>query len=188
MRARAPRGWKHMEIAVGRCLPEDLFRLRELSERLFFETYSGKCSPDDLNEYISKAFSTEKIREELSCPYSGFWFIYADGALSGYLKLNEAPAQNDINDPDSLEIERVYVDGKMRGKGLGAALIRHACETALKRGKKYVWLSVWERNTGATGFYENQGFERSGARPYLLGSDRQTDYIMKKSIRKEERP
>ena len=40
---------------------------------------------------------------------SEFYFIYSDNALAGYLKINYAPAQSDINDPDSVEIERIYV-------------------------------------------------------------------------------
>ena len=35
--------------------------------------------------------------------------MYLDNKLVGYLKINDAPAQWDINDPESMEVERIYV-------------------------------------------------------------------------------
>jgi len=45
----------------------------------------------------------EKLLGELSNPRSSFHFLHTDNMLSGYLKLNEPPAQSDLNDPNSLE-------------------------------------------------------------------------------------
>ena len=44
---------------------------------------------------------------------------------------NEAPAQTDIHDEQSLEIERIYVSKEFQGEGLGLSLI-HIC--VLKKG------------------------------------------------------
>lgn len=58
----------------------------------------------------------------------------------GYLKLNEAPAQSDINDTDSLEIERLYVRKRYKGEGYGKVLMNYALEKAMELRKEYVWL------------------------------------------------
>ena len=88
--------------------------------------------------YLDKAFAAEKIRAELSDENSVFYFLYRGGKLAGYLKLNEAPAQTDIHDEQSLEIERIYVSKEFQGEGLGRCLMEKAISTAIRRKKKYV--------------------------------------------------
>ena len=64
------------------------------------------------------------------------------GRSAGYIKLNEAPSQSDVNDKTSLEIERIYILLKYQGEGLGALLMDKAISTARERGKEYIWLGV----------------------------------------------
>ena len=113
---------------------------------------------------------------------SEFYFIYANDQLAGYFKINYAPAQTDLNDPDSLEIERIYVKKEFKGKGLGRQLMDCAVKLAEMAGKKYLWLGVWEKNKGAIGFYKHSGFTESGKHPFKIGDELQTDLIMRLNL------
>ena len=104
----------------------------------------------------------------------------------GYIKLNEAPAQTDIRDADSLELERIYVSENAQGVGLGSYMMERALETAQRKGKKYIWLGVWEKNTKAVSFYRKHGFYEIGAHPFLLGDDVQTDILMWRDLRQSD--
>jgi len=53
---------------------------------------------------------------------------------------------------------------------------------AAKEGFKTVWLGVWEHNPKAIAFYEKWGFEKFGAHSFMLGTDAQTDLLMKKNL------
>jgi ribosomal protein S18 acetylase RimI-like enzyme len=114
--------------------------------------------------------------------HSNFYFLYADGELSGYIKLNEHKAQTDIYDPQSLEIERIYVQQESQGIGLGSALLRKAINIAETREKSYIWLGVWERNHKAIQFYKKNGFYEIGKHSFFMGEEEQTDYIMRKDL------
>ena len=48
--------------------------------------------------------------------------------------------------------------------------------------KNYVWLSVWEKNTGAISFYKKMGFKKAGRHSFKMGDELQDDLIMKKVI------
>ena len=120
-------------------------QLQAFSRRLFFETFADMNTPENMAVYLDKAFAAEKIRAELSDENSVFYFLYRGGKLAGYLKLNEAPAQTDIHDEQSLEIERIYVSKEFQGEGLGRCLMEKAVSTAIRRKKKYVWLDVYKR-------------------------------------------
>lgn len=164
------------------CRLEDLETLRSFSEYMYYETFKGMCSPEDMDAYLREAFAAEKLRGELSDPASSFYFLYCDDALAGYIKLNEAPAQTDLHDPDSLELERIYVSLEKQGNGLGAVLLKEAEKLALQAGKKYLWLGVWEKNERALHFYRKHGFYETGTHSFVMGDDVQTDYIMRKDL------
>ena len=135
-----------------------------------------------MEEYLNRAFDREKLRRELSDKNSMFFFLLSDEKPAGYLKVNEAPSQTDVNDPASLEIERIYVSGEFQGEGLGRYLMEQAIRMAVERKKKYVWLGVWEKNEKAIRFYKRNGFCQIGTHSFDMGEDVQTDYIMRKDL------
>ncbi|MNP85615.1 Protease synthase and sporulation negative regulatory protein PAI 1 [compost metagenome] len=57
-----------------------------------------------------------------------------------------------------------------------------ALELASRENKTKIWLGVWEKNENAKEFYGKQGFVRTGAHPFFMGDDEQTDYIMTKVL------
>lgn len=170
------------DISLKLCLPDDLDKLRELSIQTYYNTFAAQNTPEDMSEYLNNAFDREKLHKELSDENSMFFFLYFNKKLAGYLKLNEAPSQTDINDKDSLEIERIYVSEEFQGEGLGRYMIEQALCIAQKRKKKYAWLGVWEKNEKAIRFYERNGFFKIGSHNFVMGKDMQTDYIMRKNL------
>ena len=170
------------KCAFRKCTIEDLAELRALSSRTFFETFAAQNTAEDMEVYLENAFSEEKLRAELLEPGSTFYFFLVDSEIAGYLKLNESEAQTDIHSPDSLEIERIYLDKRFQGKGLGNCLMDKALEIARQRGKRSLWLGVWEKNTRALAFYQKNGFCKSGEHNFVIGCDRKTDYIMRREL------
>jgi ribosomal protein S18 acetylase RimI-like enzyme len=49
---------------------------------------------------------------------------------------------------------------------------------AKRKQRDYIWLGVWEKNDKAIRFYERFGFKRFGEHEFVLGNDRQTDWLM----------
>lgn len=171
-----------METTTRLCTADDIEELRELSVRTFTETFAPMNTPEDMEEYVRSSFAREKFRRELSDSNTEFFFLYCGGKPAGYLKLNEAPSQTDVNDEGSLEIERIYVLSEFQGTGLGAQLMEKAVSTARERGKKYIWLGVWEKNEKAIRFYKKHGFYKISEHTFVIGTDRQTDHIMRLDI------
>jgi GNAT superfamily N-acetyltransferase len=55
-------------------------------------------------------------------------------------------------------LDELYVRPDLRGRGLGTALIRRACEEVRRRGAGLFEVNVDEGDTGARRFYERHGF------------------------------
>lgn len=171
-----------MTLIFRECVMDDLAALQELSRRTYSDTFGHMNKPSNLKAYIERAFDIDKLRSELLNINSAFYFLYAGEKLSGYLKLNEYKAQTDICDPQSLEIERIYIAKEFQGKGLGSFLIKNAIDIANIRKKAYLWLGVWERNHKAILFYKKHGFYVAGKHPFFMGEEEQTDFIMRKDL------
>ena len=168
-----------MEVNIRKCTFSDLDDLLEIAAQTFDDTFRAMNTPANFEAYMRQAFTREKFSAELAHPHSAFYFIFAGGLLAGYIKLNVLDAQNELQGPDSLEIERIYVKKEFQGRGLGKDLLEFALDIARQSGKQFAWLGVWEKNEKAIGFYQSLGFQQAGTHGFILGDDHQTDKIMK---------
>ncbi len=171
-----------MKLAIRECMIDDLVILREISYKTYNETFKDWNTPSNMEDYLEKAFSMSKMRDELLNASSKFYFLYVDEKLAGYLKLNEGLVQTDIKDSESIEVERIYMFKEFHGKALGSVLMNKTIEIAKEKKKKYLWLGVWENNHKAMKFYKRNGFYIIGQHSFFMGDDEQIDLIMRKDL------
>ena len=175
-----------MTIFIRQCNSSDIDALREISVETFYDAFRDLNKKETMDRYLHESFSKKKLKFELSDPASKFYFLYADDKLAGYLKINLAGAQTDINDTASVEIERIYIRKEFKGKGAGRKLLNHAVQLAIEMKKDYLWLGVWEKNLNAIAFYKKMGFQVEGRHSFRMGAELQTDLIMKKFISRKK--
>jgi ribosomal protein S18 acetylase RimI-like enzyme len=171
-----------MELTIKKCSPGQVNTLRDVSVKTFYDAFRSFTSEETMGKFLRTAYSMTKLSGEIAESGSSFYFLYQGEEIAGYLKLNVTPSQSDINDEDSLEIERIYIQDRHRGKGYGKHLINFAVETAAKLGKGYIWLGVWEHNENGINFYRRMGFEQFGTHPFIMGDEVQTDYLMRRMV------
>lgn len=161
---------------------EDLSALQAIGRQTFAETYWEGNSEENMAAYLEEGFSENKLSAELRNENSKFYFAEKDSQVLGYLKVNVGNAQSEKEDPNSIEIERIYVLQKYHGKQVGTLLYKQALAIAKARKSPYIWLGVWEENPRAIRFYEKNGFVEFGEHIFQLGDDAQRDVLMKKML------
>lgn len=161
---------------------DDAERLMQLSRQTFFDAFAHLNNAEDMNAFAAGAFTIATFKEQLATPHSKFFYAYADGEVAGYLKLNYAEAQTEFQDPNTLEVERIYVLKEFQGRQIGGQLIDFAIEQAIQHNFDYIWLGVWEHNSNAIRFYQRLGFEAFSSHAFMLGSDEQTDILMRRKL------
>ena len=166
-------------LSFRKCDLSDLDELREIAYTTFNDTFAQHNKPHNIESYLAKAFNIDQVRTELANPDSEFYFTHQEEELVGYIKVNFAPAQTDVNDPSSIELERIYVLSRFQSKGYGKEMMAMVLELARSRGMDYLWLGVWDQNVGAIRFYERNGFVKFDEHAFYLGDDLQTDYLMR---------
>lgn len=177
-----------MLLQLQKCGLECLDELIHISKKTFIDAFEKDNDPVDFNSYITIAFDRKKLEQELMDPDTGFYFVYLDDRLAGYFKLNENHSQTDIKSPNSIELERIYVLQSFQGKKIGQWMLQEAQKIAVKKGKEFLWLGVWEKNKAGIKFYLRHGFIKFGTHPYYIGKDEQTDWMMRLNLSNLDHP
>lgn len=167
------------EITLVKITSSDLPELQKLAKQTFLETFAPVNTQENIQDYLQTGFTDEKLLKEIANPGSSFYFAKLNGKSVGYLKINFGNAQTELQDSDALEIERIYVLQEFHGQKAGQFLFGEALKIVRNHGLKYIWLGVWEKNEKAIKFYEKNGFIPFDKHSFVLGTDIQTDVMMK---------
>ncbi len=172
-----------MDITFKKCETEDLELLKSISTSTFKAAFESQNDPEDFKNYLNRAFSKKQLMEELKTPDTTFYFACKDNELVGYFKVNRNKAQSEFQESEGMELERIYVISSYQGQGIGLRMLSFAESIAQQEDKTYLWLGVWEKNPKAIRFYERHGYIKFGTHPYYIGTDKQTDWLLKKQFR-----
>ena len=171
------------DLLIRRATTGDAALLARFGAEQFTSAFGAQNNPDDLRTYLSKAFSTEKQQAELADVQRATWIAESpDGVPAGYamVKLGAGSAAVAANHP--AEVQRFYVASSFQGRGLAQDLMSMCVEQAHEWGCDALWLGVWELNPRAIAFYEKCGFRKVGRQYFMVGSDRQHDYVMERTL------
>lgn len=166
-------------IEIKKANHSDIELLQNIGRQTFYEKFTENNTEENLNKYAAEAYTFEKIASEVNDVNSQFYLATLKAQTVGYLKINFGEAQTELQDPQALEIERIYVLKEFQGRKIGQMLFEKTLELAKQAKVNYVWLGVWEENLGAIKFYEKNGLKTFSKHIFMLGDDPQTDLMMK---------
>ncbi len=152
--------------------------LASLAATTFRDTFGGDNTPENMDAYATSAFGADIQAAELGDPCLTVYLAELSGEVAGYAMLREGPAPASVAEENAVEIARLYAATHVIGAGVGATLMRRCLDEAAARGRRAVWLGVWEHNPRAIAFYRRWEFVDVGSTTFMLGRDRQTDRVM----------
>ena len=157
----------------------DAQMLLDFAKRAFIDSYSHLNTPENMEIYLDENFTIEKIKTELSDSANIFSGIFSGPNLVAYSKLrpnnyNSSNATNQV-----IELERIYVAKEYHGLKMGKLLMNHCKEYAKSKNFSELWLGVWDQNEKAIAFYKKMGFEIFSSHVFVLGTEKQNDYLMR---------
>lgn len=167
------------KLHIKECSLEDIEKIKSISKKTFYETYAEENTEENMENYTKENFSYEQLKSEIDNIGSKFYIVENDDEVAAYMKINFDIAQTETGYNNSLEVQRIYVLQKYKGKKIGTKLIEQAKSIGKNSNLDYIWLGVWENNIDGIKFYEKQGFEKFDTRIFELGDDKQIDNLMK---------
>jgi diamine N-acetyltransferase len=168
-----------MNLSIRQADISDLKIICALGVTTFYEAYFEQDDPRDLADYVLENFSFERIESELQDKNSTFFLAQMENYTVGYAKLRENSRVECLKDVEAIELQRIYILEKAKGKGVGERLMKCCFDRARAKNYKTIWLSVWERNLAAQRFYERFGFVKAGEHQFPYGSTVGTNFVLR---------
>ena len=153
----------------------DVEAYRAAAERFFRETYGHDAyHAQVMDRHCADTFDAKSIAAQLADPDVSGLIAELGSATVGLAQWRV--------DGDAIELERLYVDRSCHGTGLGQALMAAVVADAIRRGKRSLYLGVWDQNERAIAFYRRQQFFDTGTVDFLLAGAAQTDLLMRRDL------
>jgi diamine N-acetyltransferase len=173
-------------ITTRLATPADAALLASLAATAFTDTFAAANTPENMALYMAGAFGESIQRAELADPRHPVFLAEQHGEVVGYVMLREGSAPESVADAEAIEIARLYAVKRLIGAGIGPTLMQRCIDEAASRGKRMIWLGVWEHNARAIAFYQRWGFVDVGSQIFMLGRDEQTDRVMARRVAGEK--
>ncbi|QEC66294.1 GNAT family N-acetyltransferase [Panacibacter ginsenosidivorans] len=170
------------KIIIRRLSADDIEMLQNISVNTFIDTYAGHNTAENMQHYLQQHFSREQLLTELINGNNYFFAAFDNDIPAGYTKLRTFENPEQLPGRKHIELERIYTVKKYQGMGLGHRMMQYSLDFASVKGYELLWLGVWEHNEKALKFYTKFGFEIFGEHTFTLGSEEQTDWLMKKEL------
>ena len=171
-----------MNVSLRFATRKDAVLVADLSRQTFYETFAAQNAKEDMDKFMEHQFTRGRLIMEVGAKENTFLLAYVDEEVAGYVKLRDGKRPKSLGIDPALEIARLYCTNKFIGRGIGKQLMQRSIDFARQKGKKYVWLGVWEKNQRAIDFYTAWGFATFDETEFLLGNDLQRDYLMKREV------
>jgi ribosomal protein S18 acetylase RimI-like enzyme len=161
--------------------PADGDALDAMAQAIWIETFAHGVSAEDAATYLTEAYGPNgKLLADLTSGAARFHLALDEGRVVGYAKIN--PPWLPDAEPGALQLSQIYVSSDQHGAGVGKALLDWAIATARAEGASALLLTVWEENHRAAAFYRKNGFEHVGDYAFAVGTQIDTDHIMRLAL------
>lgn len=171
-----------MNLSIRQADVSDFKVISALAITTFYEAYFEQDPSINLADYVTDSFSLKKVKYELEDENSTFFIAEMDKKAVGYAKLRENSEVDCVKNENSVELQRIYILDKVKGKNVGKMLMRRCFDEAKQKGFDTLWLGVWSQNFSAQKFYGKLGFEQIGEMQFEYGSNIETNFVLQISL------
>ncbi len=169
-------------VSIRPATVADAAALAHFAEQIFRATFGPDNRTEDMDRYVAESFGPAYQRADISDPSGVVFIAESEGAIVGYAQVCRGRVHGDIDAASPVELKRFYVASDFHGRGLAQLLMRRTLAYAAEWSADVIWLAVFEDNPRARSFYRKSGFIDIATQSFLLGSDEQTDIVMRREV------
>ncbi|MDE3143137.1 MAG: GNAT family N-acetyltransferase [Bacteroidota bacterium] len=137
--------------------------LSVLAKNIYQQHYLHLWEDGGANWYMNEyAYPENILQKELEDKNNLYCIAYHKSKAIGYLKIKINETLKGYEELNALEVERIYIDGSVTGKGIGKQLMQFVFDIAKQQKKDIVFLKAMDTSFDAIAFYRKLGFELCG--------------------------
>jgi ribosomal protein S18 acetylase RimI-like enzyme len=169
-------------IRIVRGGPADAEAIADLSRAAFHAAFAKDNTPENMRLFMEGPYARERLMAEVRAGETEFFLAREGEQILGYATLRAGEALPELAGAPARELGRLYTAPGAKGLGLGSKLMQACLDRAAALGAHWLWLGVWEHNTAAQAFYKKWGFERFSQHIFEVGTDPQTDWLLRRRV------
>lgn len=157
--------------------------LANLSRETFREAFAHLYSAEDLALFETQVYAPDVIAAEMANPDRRYLVAFDDGRMIGYCKIGfDKSLDYDWGDRTIVELKQLYILASHHGGGVAQHLTDWAIAEARAVGADALLLSVYSDNPRGQAFYRKYGFEHVGDTHFMVGNQRDDEYLYLKPL------
>jgi diamine N-acetyltransferase len=162
----------------------DVAALAVLGRETFIEAFGHLYGDADLNAFLGATKSEAAMARALADPAQPVRIAEDEGRLVGYCKLGLHPNFADYPAPGKalIELKELYIRASHHGTGVAQAMMDWALDQARAAAAGEMVLSVWSGNARGQAFYRKYGFDWVADTHFMVGSQRDAEYLFMKPL------
>jgi ribosomal protein S18 acetylase RimI-like enzyme len=154
------------KVHIAPLQTNELQELADLAARTFADTYGSDLGEEALRNAIVRSRSVAYFKHALLT--ETILVAKEEGQMIGYAQYGKVTIPEVSHGVDARELDRLYVDPLMQGRGIGHMLVDAVLADPLMAGASKIYLQVWPKNTRAIAFYKRYGFSTAGVTRFVL--------------------
>jgi GNAT superfamily N-acetyltransferase len=160
----------------------DALCISALATQVFLDTYATDGIRPSLAREVNQQLSAPAVLALLAVPGARFVVCERSGHMLGFAQLTLGAQQQPVHARQPAELNRLYVQERFTGAGLGSALLAQAEDLATSEGTKTIWLTAWVGNQRALAFYARRGYADVGATTYTFQDEQYENRVFVKTL------
>lgn len=175
-----------IDVTFRAAVDTDALCISVLGTQVYLDTYAPDGIRPSLAREVQAHFSLAAISVLLSAPHSRFIVAERAGHMVAFAQLTMDSIQERVPVRPAAELNRLYVQERFAGRGVGTALLAHAEALAVTEGANTLWLTAWVGNHRALAYYARRDYKDFGATLYEFENEQYENRIFAKSLRATE--
>jgi len=167
------------DCRISPLVPADIDPLTALAREIWHQHYPGIIMVKQIEYMLEQRYSPDTIRAEIESGAAQWVKLLVNGELGGFASYEADGVRR------AVKLDKLYVHGLFRGRGYGAALVRHIEQAARAQGCDQMYLQVNKNNFDSIAVYRRLGFEvMDRVKTDIGGGFYMDDYVMAKDVRR----
>lgn len=159
------------QIAIRDAAAQDALCIAVLGMQVFLDTYATEGIRDSIAQEALDSFSPDNMSKIIEKSDTFIIVAEVEGHLVGFAQVAMGTAHDLISHPNTSELQRLYVQERFTGRGVGYKLLKEAERYACLGGASLLWATVWIGNNRALTFYPRQGYQHLGSPSYTFQNE-----------------
>jgi diamine N-acetyltransferase len=160
----------------------DALCLGVLAMQVFLDTYATEGIRPAIAREVLGSYAPAVYTQLLQAPAVFILVAERQGHLLGFAQVAMGSSHPLVAPDAPAELDRLYVQERFTGAGLGRALLHAAEQEAERRGARRMWLTPWVHNARARHFYAREGYADLGATWFEFEAERHENRVLMRPL------